>query len=85
MIGMSAALLAQAVAPERVEPQQRPAPRQPQLAVARNLHADLNSALKSDQVPQMGLAWKIETEDNVSHMPLVEGNHLYFADWGGTV
>ena len=34
---------------------------------------------------QLAQAWRIQTPEPVSHMPLVENGQVYFADWGGTV
>lgn len=56
----------------------------PAEAAARNLHADLESPIDSDNVGRMKLAWKFDTGENVSHTPIVEGGRVYFADWGGT-
>ena len=51
----------------------------------RNQHANPNAAITSENVGQLQQAWKIDTEEHVSHAPLVQNGRLYFADWGGNV
>jgi polyvinyl alcohol dehydrogenase (cytochrome) len=51
----------------------------------KNHHADLTSVVNSSNVKQMRLVWKIDTEEEVSHMPLVHRGNVFFADWGGSV
>ena len=51
----------------------------------KNHHADLTSVVNSSNVKQMRLVWKIDTEEEVSHMPLVHRGNVFFADWGGNV
>lgn len=50
-----------------------------------NTHANPSAAITSSNVDQLQLAWKIETDEHVTHTPLIEGNRVYFADWGGNV
>ncbi len=50
-----------------------------------NQFSDMTAAIDSSNVGELELAWSIDTDDFVSHSPLVEGDRLYFADWGGTV
>jgi polyvinyl alcohol dehydrogenase (cytochrome) len=51
----------------------------------RNHHADLNAAVSSQNVGKMRLAWRVETKAEVSHTPLIQGDRVFFADWGGNV
>lgn len=48
-------------------------------------HADPLAAITSENIANLRLAWFIQTQHPVSHQPLVDGNRVYFADWGGTV
>ena len=50
-----------------------------------NRHVNQNAAIDAQNVSQLQQAWLIPTEEPVSHAPLIEGNRLYFADWGGNV
>jgi outer membrane protein assembly factor BamB len=50
-----------------------------------NHHADLSSAISSTNVNQLQLAWSVPTDEEVSHTPLIDGNRIYFADWGANV
>lgn len=50
-----------------------------------NHHSDKTTAINSQNINQMRFAWQINTEDFVSHTPLVNKNRVYFADWGGNV
>ncbi len=50
-----------------------------------NRHADPDAAIDSDNVGRMRLAWKVETDAPVSHVPLVQDGRVYVADWHGTV
>lgn len=56
-------------------------------ATLANRRADLRTAISSDGVATDGmkLAWKIPTDNPVSHRPLVGEGRVFFADWGGTV
>ena len=50
-----------------------------------NQHSDTTTAINSQNVANMQLAWQIDTDDFVSHSPLTDGDRVYFADWGGNV
>ncbi len=50
-----------------------------------NHHADLRSVVNSGNVGRMRPAWRVDTRAHVSHMPLVQGERVFFADWGGVV
>lgn len=50
-----------------------------------NRRYNQDSSLNSSNIGQMVTAYIIPTEDLVTHAPLVLGDWLYFADWGGNV
>lgn len=50
-----------------------------------NQHVDRDCGISRANVDALELAWSIETEHPVSNSALIDGEHLYFADWGGTV
>jgi polyvinyl alcohol dehydrogenase (cytochrome) len=50
-----------------------------------NHHADQASPISANKLKQMKLAWSVPTQAPVSHTPLVDGDRVYFADWGGKV
>ncbi len=50
-----------------------------------NQHTNQQAAITSENVGQLQQAWKIDTEEEVSHAPLVQDGRVYFADWGGNV
>lgn len=50
-----------------------------------NQHADFQCGITRDNVGTLGLAWAVKTEQPVSSSALIDGNDLYFADWGGSV
>ena len=50
-----------------------------------NTRADPAAAITSANVQQLGLAWKVPTDEPVTHTPLIDNGRVYFADWGGTV
>ncbi|MGI9174335.1 MAG: PQQ-binding-like beta-propeller repeat protein [Rhodothermales bacterium] len=50
-----------------------------------NHHADPDVAINADNVSQLQQAWHVETDGYVSHVPLVDSNRVYFADWEGNV
>jgi polyvinyl alcohol dehydrogenase (cytochrome) len=50
-----------------------------------NHHATLDTPINVSNAKNMKLAWSVPTKNFVSHTPLVHGNRIYFADWGGTV
>lgn len=50
-----------------------------------NQHSNLDSALSTQTVRGLRLAWKVRDPDCVSHTPLVENGRVFFADWGGLV
>ncbi len=48
-----------------------------------NRHINPNAAITSENISQLQQAWMVETEEEVSHAPLVQDGRVYFADWGG--
>lgn len=44
-----------------------------------NQHSDTTTALNSQNVGSLQLAWQIDTDDFVSHSPLTDGDRLYFS------
>lgn len=52
-----------------------------------NQRAELNSPIRADNIAADGmqLAWKVETDNPVSHRPLTGDGRVFFADWGGNV
>jgi len=50
-----------------------------------NQHSTDQAAITAENVGQLGFAWGIETQEHVSHWPLLDQGQLYFADWGGKV
>ena len=61
-----------------------PTAAEPTAATYSNRHADLDPAIDSDNVGRMQLAWKVETDAPVSHVPLLQAGRVYVADWNGT-
>jgi polyvinyl alcohol dehydrogenase (cytochrome) len=49
-----------------------------------NHHANMRAGINSDNADQLRLAWKVTTQEPVSHAPLLHNGRVYFADWGGT-
>lgn len=56
-----------------------------QKQVLYNQHITETSPINSKNVSAMNLSWKYPTQHPVSHAPLVEGDAVYFGDWGGTI
>ncbi len=50
-----------------------------------NHHADITSPISRQNASQLGLAWEVRTEGNVTHAPLFDRGRCYFADWAGNV
>lgn len=50
-----------------------------------NRHANPESAIASANVGELAEAWSFEAGAPVSHAPLVDGEDVFIADWGGTV
>ncbi len=50
-----------------------------------NCNAAPDSEIDSDSVRALRVAWEFRADGPVSHDPLVAGNRLYTADWGGSV
>jgi polyvinyl alcohol dehydrogenase (cytochrome) len=48
-----------------------------------NAHASTQSTINSANVAQFHLAWTIPTQASITHMPLVDGGRVLFADWAG--
>ncbi len=48
-----------------------------------NQHHFTATAVNSQNAARLQQAWHIQTEHEVTHVPLVDGGHVYFADWGG--
>lgn len=57
----------------------------PDLKGLYNHHSSIESPINTSNVEQLKPAWTVATGENVSHTPLVDGDRIYFADWGGTV
>ena len=54
--------------------------------VLANHNADVtDSPITLDNVGQLQQIWSVESEHPISHVPLIDGDRVYFADWGGTV
>jgi polyvinyl alcohol dehydrogenase (cytochrome) len=48
-----------------------------------NAHGSTQTTLSSANVTGLHLAWMIPTKGSVTHMPLVDNGHVFFADWAG--
>ena len=48
-----------------------------------NRHADLTAGIDSENADQLNLAWMVETEEEVTHAPLVRGDLLFEASVEG--
>jgi len=48
-----------------------------------NSHASMQTTVSSANVAQFHLAWTIPTQASITHMPLVDGGRVLFADWAG--
>lgn len=51
----------------------------------RSQNASRATNITTANVNRLRRAWYVPTNDPCSHMPLVQGNRVYFADWGGDV
>ncbi|MFZ3585030.1 PQQ-binding-like beta-propeller repeat protein [Loktanella sp. DJP18] len=62
-----------------------PAPEDMDRVLANHNADTTDSAITLDNVGQLQQIWSVESEHPISHVPLIEGDRIFFADWGGTV
>ena len=75
-----------AVSKSPARPALNSAPITPELArTLKNHHADPSSRISQKNLGQLKQLWSFPTPHPVSHVPLVDKNRVFFADWGGTV
>ena len=53
-------------------------------ATLMNRHADMGAAIDGSNVGKLQQIWSFQTTHPISHVPLISGGRVYFADWGGT-